>query len=177
MNKMYTVYKDPSGATPTEHRITYTVRKPRHKKYNFADVSFCFDPEKRCLKRLDFFIDEKLIYVNLALGCGRASSVWFFQKKGSYKPVSSPEIDFVLVVVKDVLKANPEMPNAFNKIFEVLPRQAKGYKKMFEPGTTKAERLMIVKALREKNKLIHNAQGRYKKLLEKERLDKVESEK
>lgn len=177
MDKMYTIFKDPTGATPMEHRITYTVRKPRHKKYNFADASFCFDPEKRSLKRLDFFIDEKLVYVNLALGVGRASAVWFFQKKGSFKPVPVEEVDLVLRVAEDVLKNNPEMATQFKNVFEVLPRQAKAYKRMFYVSTTNAERQMIAKSLRQKNKLIQYAQSRYKKILEEEKARQGEIEK
>ena len=167
MDKTYSIYKDPAGIFPTEHRITYTTRNPSHKKYNFADVSFCFDPEKQKLKRLDFFIDEKLMFVNLALGVGYSSPVWFFQKKGSYQKISDEEISLMLTAASDVLQEYPKMPKGFKKTFEVLPRQAEIYGQIFDGNTTKQEKRTLLKSLREKNVILKHVQYRYKYLVEK----------
>ena len=167
MDKTYTIFKDKTGMLPTEHRITYTIRNPHHEKYRFADVSFCFDPELKALKRLDFFVDEKLLFVNLAVRNGVASYVWYFQKMGSYQKITDEEIDFMLLVAKDVLGQYPKMPKGFREAFEVLPRQAKVYRKIYDKQISRQEKKMLLKALREKNNIIQNVQYRYKKLLER----------
>ena len=169
MDKTYTIFKDKTGMLPTEHRITYTIRNPHHEKYRFADVSFCFDPELKALKRLDFFVDEKLLFVNLAVRNGVASYVWYFQKMGSYQKITDEEIDFMLLVAKDVLGQYPKMPKGFREAFEVLPRQANVYKKIFDKNTNKSEKTLLVKALREKNYIIKSVQFRYRTLVSRQK--------
>lgn len=177
MNKITTIYKDPSGIIPMEHRIDFVARKPLHKKYNFANASFRFDPEKRCLKRLDFLIDENLFFVNLALGCGRASPTWFFQKNGSFKTLSKEEFALVLQVAEDVLNNNPQMQVSFKHILEVLPGQANINVQMFDKDTSKTERYALSKLLKEQNKYIQYAQYYYKKIITREQINQSEVQK
>ncbi|MBR5012700.1 MAG: hypothetical protein IKY15_02040 [Clostridia bacterium] len=167
MDKKYTIFEDKTGRLPTEHRITYSIMKPEHEKYRFCDISFCFDPEKRNLKRLDFLIDDKLLFINLSIRCGVSTFTWYFQKMGSYQQIADEELSLILLAAKDVVKEYPQMPKSFKDTFEVLPRQAKVYKKIFEKSTMKSEKKMLLKALREKNNIIQNVQYRYKKLLER----------
>ena len=167
MDKTYTIFKDSIGLFPTEHRITYNISKPQHLQYKNVDVSFCFDPEKKKLKRLDFFVDEKLLFVNLHIGAGVASPVWFFQKKGSYQQISEEDLSLILTISADILEKYQNLPSSFKETFEVLPRQAKVYRKIYDKQISRQEKKMLLKALREKNNIIQNVQYRYKKLLER----------
>ena len=167
MDKTYTIFKDKTGMLPTEHRITYTITNPHHEKYRFADVSFCFDPELKALKRLDFFVDEKLLFVNLAVRNGVVSYVWYFQKKGSYQQISEEDLSLILTISADILEKYQNLPSSFKETFEVLPRQANVYRKIYDKQISRQEKKMLLKALREKNNIIQNVQYRYKKLLER----------
>ena len=167
MDKTYTVFKDSTGLLPIEHKITYTIANPKHQQYKNVDVSFCFDPEKKKLKRLDFFVDEKLLFLNLFKSHG-VSQVWLFQKKGSYQKITEEELSLILTISADILEKYQNLPNSFKEIFEVLPTQAKIYRKLFDKQVSGQEKKLLIKALREKNNLIENVQVRYKKLLAKQ---------
>lgn len=165
MDKTYTIFKDSKGLFPTEHRIVYSLRNSQHKQYTFADVSFVFDPDKKRLKRLDFFVDENLLFVNLQLGTGIASPVWCFQKKGSYRQVTETELSLILAISADILNEYPNLPNSFKEIFKILPTQAKIYRQIFDATVSMQEKKVLVKELHQKNNLIHNAEYHYKKLV------------
>jgi hypothetical protein len=166
MDKTYTIFKDSMGLFPTEHRIIYTVRNPKHQQYKFADVSFSFDPNKKKLKRLDFFVDDKLLFINLQLGTGVASPVWLFQRKGSYQKITESELSLILTISFDILNEYPNLPKSFKETFEILPMQAKVYRKFFDENISKKEKKLLFKVLHEKNNLIRNVEYRYKKLVE-----------
>lgn len=164
-------FNDPTGILPFEHRITYSVKKPKHKKYNLAEVSFCFEPNKKTLKRLDFLVDDKLFYVNLALGTGQVSSVWLFQKKDSLHKIADADVDLMLCVASDAMKSYPKMHISFLRLIAVLPRQAKIYKRLFDKSKLKQEKKLLLTSLREKNNLIHNVQKYYRKMVENKNLE------
>ena len=165
MDKTYIIVKDSTDLSPTEHRIIYSIRNPQHNQYKFADVSFSFDPATKKLKRLDFFVDNKLLFVNLQLGTGIASPLWFFQRKGSYQKITEEELSLMLTISSDILQEYKNLPQSFKATFEILPRQATIYRKFFDEKVSKQEKKMLFKLLHEKNNIIHNVQYRYKKLV------------